>query len=1617
MSQNSTSGGTATHAGTNYQNRVAAWTAVHILAEQDATPPWDLPAAITLEALHAETPNAIDDLEVRTSAGGRALVQAKHTVNLETTPNSPLGKTISQFVAEYCSAKSPLDPTKDRFVLITSPTSSAKVRVNLPAFLTRLRTSSDEASEWTSGSNDEQEAARVLRDHISRAWRDRKGLDPTADELTGLIRLVRIHILDVDQGGQAEHEAKEHLRKSILADPTLADAAWSTLITVTGGYAMNAQRADRAALQRALTDASINIRSPRSFHEDIGRLTDYTKTTLDSLADLSCISIGSAPVKITRAVTTDLHTAAAQGHLLILGLPGAGKSGAVHDLATSLIAQGSDVLLFAVDQLDAPSTGALRNELGLSHELITILQAWPGTTPAYLIIDALDAARTDKTVSTLQRIIGLAIASNSRWHVIASVRKFDLQYNTSLQRLFHGTPPSTPYTDAAFPTTRHLNIPTLTDQELAQVQQQSPALAALMNTAPAPLLDLLRLPFNLRLLADLLGAGISAHDLRPVRTQVELLDRYWQERIIRHDGLGDARENLLRRTTTAMVAQRALRVPRSTTIGNETAASQILDDLLSAHVLAEGQTTTGTALRDLLRFPHHVLFDYAVARVGLPPEPAALVARLSQEPDLLIAIRPSIDVYLQRWWYQDTPAFWDFAFTIIAAPDIPEVGKLLAPSVAAMHATTLDQLRPLLDHLQDPGQQSVAIPALQHSLATLLAHGTMHAGPWIEFLDAATSATLAAPLAYSIRPYTLFLADHADKLPLPDRDRVGRLARHLLRFAFAQGTDPSLMVHGIDAVTKTITTDTAATVALLRTCSTTAFLAAHGPRTLFTLATTVPIVAGLDPAFVHDLYVNAFRHHETSADTTMMLPSQIFSLSSTQRQDYEAGLRQLGQHYQDFLQRAPREAFRALLSITEDYVDTEHHPDATSAPQPIMLGGAQTGLRADYSTIWDEGTHGDDVPITLLDRFQTFLQAADETTINDLFAILPGKRPFAVVWRRLLVAGTQQPATIGYALRSLGWDHTILTARDTTRVAGEFLRAIFAALTTVERERIEHAILAIPANVPPGNDEAAQHYRDRLLGCLDPNLLTTPEAVKQRGALGEHAPPNVAEFQSSFGAVSIEDLRAMGIVPAAETPNPIQLLLQPISAFAAQHLNSAPSPQEVADILPRMQELDAALANNAVAAATHPQALSDLADASIAVMRRHEVVLDNEALALLRRVVLRGTSDQQPVPDAKTDERFQERPSWGTAPRISAAHAITMLARQSMDNELEAVIRTLSTDPVAAVRYQIARQPGNISQTAPDLMWELLNYYATKEENRGVLQATLDTLHHIAGIDIPRAAGLTQQIFDRVLDGPGAKPVRELCTDLFARTYIWHNDSRSAAVIDRFLQAPAQYHQELSRLIFRLEQALNDPKPAIRDTGFALFARILDALMQDLRAREAQYGDQYGLWPADAQQEGANIFHTIDHAAERLYFASGAFKHGNTPGRPTTNEEIAAFYARAKPLLASLARIGHPHTAHHVIQTLEHLTPADPIGVLILLGDVVRTTSKHGYQREPLGEEVITRMIERYLAEYRPLLREHRESHKILLDILDEFVRVGWPKRSTASCTASMRFTADDAMR
>jgi hypothetical protein len=121
---------------------------------------------------------------------------------------------------------------------------------------------------------------------------------------------------------------------------------------------------------------------------------------------------------------------------------------------------------------------------------------------------------------------------------------------------------------------------------------------------------------------------------------------------VRDDGQRDAREGLLRHACEDMVSARVLRVNRSSVAAPGT--SLVLDDLLSTHILTEWQSSpVGTPDQYVLTFAHHVLFDYAVARLLFRGTPEKLLTRLTDDPELVIVVRPSLLLHFQHLWTVD----------------------------------------------------------------------------------------------------------------------------------------------------------------------------------------------------------------------------------------------------------------------------------------------------------------------------------------------------------------------------------------------------------------------------------------------------------------------------------------------------------------------------------------------------------------------------------------------------------------------------------------------------------------------------------------------------------------------------------------------------------------------------------------------------------------------------------------------------------------------------------------------------------------------------------------------------------------------------------------------------
>jgi hypothetical protein len=1630
----------------DYQHRIAAWVATNILAEKDVPPAFDLPAGNTLDWLRCETDEPVDDLLVGTSQNGLIFAQVKRTIRLSRAEDSLLGSVLDQFVRQFVARRGKvpgkqvwdreLDPGRDRLALITTRTSSEPIRVRLASVLTRLQNlhNNQELSDAAANS-EERRVLSIVRSRVAESWRKALDTAPSETDLRQFLSLVRVYVLNVDGGDDAEREALRILRASVLGDPDQASGAWAQLIALCSDFAKNRSGGDRSDLQRALEKGEIELRGARSYQGDIERLRQYSSTTFSTLAHLAEIRVAKSVIKIHRRSTDTLKQAAEETSTVVVGEPGAGKSGALHDLVRTWAEQGRDYVFLAVDRLAAGSLSDLRVELGLDHELPHILKNWPGIHPAFLVIDALDAARGEPAAIMMRDLMRQVVQQDGRWHVVASIRKFDLRYGVEVAELFLGSPVAD-FQDPEFRHVRHLNVPLLSSDELDQIASQSRGLADLVRDAPSELRNLLRVPFNLRLIADLLGSGVEASQLTPIRTQLDLLDRYWFRRVIDSDGQGDARELVLTKTCQQMVQERSLRVHRSILVS--AGHVDALAELLSNQVLIEWQSSADAPPdRYVLAFSHHVLFDYAVARLLFRGAGDVFVTRVVGDPDLTVVARPSLLLHFHYLWMLDArrQQFWDLVFAMLRAEGIPQIGKLIGPSVAAELAGTLVDLEPLCASLNDVNAVSYGVgeQALRHLVGALLVgagNGQLvgpHAGPWCQLLER-ISGNLQSRVAYATRSLLSSICERRDELTADQLNAAGQTARRLLEFAWSQTpADRWLVIHALQCVCRTFESSPAASAGLIRRCLEPLHLSQHGFEEMPWLARESSLLVGVDPKLVGEIYRAAFGHAEPSREPTEMGTGRILALKSNRQQDYGGALYALAEAFPAFLETAPDHATLALIAATESYVAQHHSSAERGKEETFDFDGRQVRLQSDYSGIWDQGdTYRHDDAVKMLDFFEKYLtKLAEEPEasphLHTIVEHLVSENRIAVIWRRVLMAAARGPATLGKMVLPFTWAIPMLSGFDTSTLAGEFLKAIVPLLDSGQHERIERAIMRIPDVVPPESREAGEHIRDRLLGCLEDFGPVTEEAktllgeLRARNAVPPNEPPVRFEgWSREYGEE--EFLKEQGVPVEAEPNRKIRELERPVKEFADKNLNSTPTLEEASALSVPLQMLHDAITraeNDGVHPKQRDHAWGCLAAACARIARADGISCEDSIGGFVRGVLVEASRLSQPTPDPEADARFDDHPSWSSpAPRIEAAEGLIVLSRgrDCPTPDVVEALERLIEDPVHAVRFQIVRSLNALYQTGPEIMWRMIEGSCREERSRGVLQGLLSgSLNRLAGADPDRVARLTKVIFERMGEGVGAAKVREMCIGIFTGLYIWRGQTDSRDVILGVAARPSEYREDAAHLLAHLREPIthgptdqpDSKQDAVRERALKLFGQLLHSASDGLLEIQRRHStESFDDWPTEEREIAQSLARLVDHAGAEVYFASGAYDEsgrGQPAPKVAVSDRAARFYREAGTILDELSDVGLASLTHHLLETLQYFIPLDPRGVFIRIGRVVHAGTRGGYQYESLAADLIVKLVERYIADYRPLLREDAECRRILVEILDVFVDAGWP--------------------
>ena len=1079
-------GGNATAAGVDFQSKLGAWLASQLLAERP------LDARLTgkrLRSLRFETEAPVDDILVETEVGW-IFFQAKTSLTLSESMQSDLAKTIDQFIRQWLACSTgdggrgwnrPLQPDRDRLVLALGPGASRNLSADLAQGLAALQTSGSAPL-----SKSKAAAVRKFSGLLGRTWIAVTGRPATAQEIHTILSLVTILTFDLEG---ADRQTATEILSQVIDTPGQASTAFLTIAQYCQGLMRQRTGCNMLELRRALVATGVSLAAPPTYRADVARLLAYSERVRKQLSDYETTKVAGAPIRIERKCTDAVTNAARAGSLLLVGESGAGKSAVINASASKLRDEGHDVIELAVDRLAVKSLPDLAAELGLSHPLREVLLNWPGDRTAFLFIDALDATRGGENEVVFRALMEDVLSFETRqWHVIASIRTFDLRLGEQFRRLFRGGPPNEEFADAAFPGVAHIHVPPWTSAEFSQLLQDAPILARAIDAGGERLRELALVPFNTRLLADLISGGLVPPAFGEIQSQVQLLSLYWNHRVEKH---GTGAELCIEAAVTQMIGSRSLRARKLDAARPDALA---VDALLRENVLVQQE--------QFVTFRHHVLFDYAASRVYLRVEDLVQTANLlTHDKGYGLMLAPALGFALQRLWNDvegGHRCFWSIIRRLTGDPACDPIARSVAARTAAeLPCVSGDAVALLAGLLAQDEPKTLLATALSHVVGALVVRfedkQPVSLDPWCELAEKVSERV--EDTVWSLR--TLLYALYERINSEAHCAQLGHAARKLLYHCLdSSDAVAQLTASAIDFVAVTYASNIEASRQLLQRLFEAARFQEHADQEIPWLTRRLKPISEVDPDFVADIYADSFSSSILDQSTTSIGHSKIMALSSNRRQDYESSWWSLKEFFPHFLKAHPPYAVRALIRAISGYVARAHPiPEyALAWSVPTLIGNVRLQEDQSYIWAWDINEERGDSAYGLINAFVKHLEGVETDTARSMIQEIIEHNELGLIWARTLMAVSKRTDAVGNLLWHVATQEPFLTSLDTQKDAIDFIAARYPFEDTTSRAAFELTAMDFRFEQAKQPENARQRFLLKLFSCVGGQNLATVEA-------------------------------------------------------------------------------------------------------------------------------------------------------------------------------------------------------------------------------------------------------------------------------------------------------------------------------------------------------------------------------------------------------------------------------------------------------------------------------------------------------------------------------------------
>lgn len=677
----------------------------------------------------------------------------------------------------------------------------------------------------------------------------------------------------------------------------------------------------------------------------------------------------------------------------------------------------------------------------------------------------------------------------------------------------------------------------------------------------------------------------------------------------------------------------------------------------------------------------------------------------------------------------------------------------------------------------------------------------------------------------------------------------------------------------------------------------------------------------------------------------------------------------------------------------------------------------------------------------ILSHFEMMLgawaAAGDVDSISLALDHLAKRNSTSLLWRVFLEAGAKHPLTLGRELEPVLGESLFLTHHDYHDGGTLLFAALHKAGDPSQRTRLEKLICDLPQTARLHPDETREatpiwvkSAQNRLLAAIDETHIVLPAVQALRIQRAEE------------GRLPVTHERGGGSVPSHTVPD--EELLQRHGVSLKKPVNEELS--RLAEALKPFREADGGKVsvrtieqhwavigkcesvvrrNRAKHSGVADELWGHLVSACESIVRHAEWPAMDERWKTVRHILVRASTDPSPKAAENDDAKEDRWPSWAwPAPRLEAARGLLFLVYRfgRADKQVATALLRLSRDKSHPLRFYMAEQLAVLEEPAPKLMWRIFDHFIRYESKFSVLEMVVSSLEHLWGRYACEVQLRLSRIAKRaVQDAPESHDVHKRLAHAHLFHYLRTGDEESKSCIDTLIaecdkQRPCQaLGAQVGTCRGGRWLTVGDAVKLV-ELEEAIRARTWDffrELVMGAQLRLQRHRERWKELNATGQPEPERAKCTeqaidrlsllVDNITMQLYFASGAFADKrNKDEDHLTEPQKRRFWTESAEIFRALSTEIHPHTAHQIVETLNHLLPCSPREVFLIAANTITSSSKAGYQHESLAVGDVVKLIQCALADHREIFQSsdgtESECLAALLKVLDLFVEAGWPE-------------------